>query len=447
MTTPTFSPSSASTKSPQSRRKTAVILCQLGGPDRLESVRPFLFNLFSDRAIISLPNPWRWLLAHYISRARTQKACGIYSLLGGGSPILAQTQAQAAALETYLNGDSATNNSAAATASSNLSTSVTTTNSAAAANSTSFIASPPLMVVESPATTATDHYQVFVAMRYWLPRAAETIAKVEQYNPDRLVILPLYPQFSTTTTASSFAELRHLIDRSDALSAVPVTEIGCHFWHHLFIEAQVTNIIAALQEVAEKYPGQTVRLLFSAHSLPQRVIEAGDPYQEQIEETVAAVMAKLRLSLAGEPSSISNGEKLMGVPEESKIAANGRKTASLSHRHLKIEHNLCYQSRVGTVIKWLQPTLDDAIKQAKNDQRGIIIIPIAFVSEHSETLVEIDIEYRKMAEEAGLPFYLRTQTLQTSPDYIRCLDDLVRNYPDVTPLKPCKMGKKCGCRR
>jgi ferrochelatase len=307
--------------------KTAVILFNLGGPDNQDAVKPFLINLFRDKRIIGIPNPFRWALAHLIGSRRSTTAREIYALLGGGSPLLANTEAQAAALEAQLS-DS----------------------------------------------------RVFIAMRYWHPMARETAKAVADYAPDRIILLPLYPQFSTTTTASS-AEL-WLREIKRAGCAAPTTTLCCYPTENGFISSVAKLTQAAIIEARKT--GEP-RVLFSAHGLPEKIIAKGDPYQWQCEETAKAIAAHL-------PG---------------------------------VEWLNSYQSRVGP-LQWIKPATDDEIRRAGVENRPLVIVPIAFVSEHSETLVELDIEYKHVADEAGVPAYIRVPTASVEPEFIAGLAALVR---------------------
>ncbi|MDF3074412.1 MAG: hemH [Alphaproteobacteria bacterium] len=312
--------------------KTAVVLFNLGGPDSLAAVKPFLFNLFNDPAIIGVPKPIRYLLAKLISSRREKKAQAIYAQMGGRSPILPQTQAQAEALQAALNAQ------------------------------------------------GSDQWRCFIAMRYWNPRAAVTLQEVIQWRPDRVVLLPLYPQFSTTTTGSSLREWRELAEhanfkpRTTAITNYP-TNAG-------WIDA-----VAELARAAVGQAGRQPMVLFSAHGLPQKIVDAGDPYQRQVERTVAALRSRLA--------------------------------------DLNFDSEICYQSRVGP-LKWIGPSTEACILRAAAQKRVIVVVPVAFVSEHSETLVELDIEYRHLAEANGAPGYVRAATVQTQPAFIAELAALAR---------------------
>ncbi len=315
-----------------SQRKIAVVLFNLGGPDRPEAVRPFLFNLFNDKSIIRLPNPFRMVLASLISRRRTPEATKIYDELGGGSPLLPNTVAQAEALQERL---------------SDLGT-----------------------------------VKVVIAMRYWHPMSVEAVEAVQAFDPDEVVLLPLYPQFSTTTTASS---LRVWREAALALDFECPTRVVCCYPVELGLIAGYTQMIRHEYETARSHG--TPRILFSSHGLPESVVRDGDPYQWQCEQTAAAIVDLL--------------------------AIDGLDWVS------------CYQSRVGP-LKWIGPSTDDEISRAGRDGVPVVVVPIAFVSEHSETLVELDIEYRHLAEEEKVPYYGRVPTVGTNAEFIDGLARLVR---------------------
>jgi ferrochelatase len=311
-------------------RKTAVIFFNLGGPDSPQAVQPFLFNLFNDPAIIRLPNPFRWLLAKLISSRRAPVARDIYAKMGGRSPILPQTEAQARALEIVLG----------------------------------------------------DSFRVFIAMRYWHPFSDETVKAVQDWGAERVVLLPLYPQFSTTTTASSFRDWKRAA-QAIGLNA-PTAEIVQYETEAGFIAAQTALLRERLAEAESKGP---VRILFSAHGLPKKIVDAGDPYQTQVQASVTAVL------------------KQLDRPE--------------------LESVICYQSRVGP-LEWIGPATDTEITRAAQEKRVIVVVPIAFVSEHSETLVELDIEYAELAQHNGAAAYIRIPTVGVQPAFIAGLAGLVR---------------------
>ncbi|MEJ0061846.1 MAG: ferrochelatase [Alphaproteobacteria bacterium] len=337
--------------------KIAVVLFNLGGPDSLDAVEPFLRNLFSDPKILRLPWLIRAPLATWIARRRVKTARGIYASIGGASPLLPNTEAQAKALEAAL-GD--------------------------------------LGEVKS-----------FIAMRYWHPRAEETARRVAEFSPDEIILLPLYPQFSTTTTASSYAEWRREAKRAGLTARTRM--ICCYPEEAGFIETMAASIRAAYAEASAH--GRP-RLLFSAHGLPEKIIRAGDPYQAQCERTAAALV------------------RALAIPGLDWVS--------------------CYQSRVGP-LKWIGPATEAEIARAGRDKVPVIVAPVAFVSEHVETLVELDIEYRHLAMQGGAPFYARVPAVSTAPRFIAGLDGLVRAAlaGDKTVCGP--EGKRicarefCGC--
>jgi ferrochelatase len=314
--------------------RTAVVLFNLGGPDSLAAVRPFLTNLFNDPAIIRLPQPLRWLVAQLIARQRAPLAREIYRHLGGASPILANTEAQARALEAELG----------------------------------------------------EGFRVFIAMRYWRPLSSETAAAVKAWAPDRVVLVPLYPQFSTTTTASSVADWRRATARLGLVA--PARLLCCYPDDRGFIGTIAGMLARALDEMPSNKP---VRILLSAHGLPERIVAAGDPYRWQVERTVAAVLAAL-----GQPG---------------------------------LDAVLCFQSRVGP-LAWIKPAIDDEIRRAGAERRPLIVVPIAFVSEHSETLVELDRDYGRLAEASGVPSYRRLPTVGANPLFIAGLAGEVRRLAE-----------------
>jgi len=311
--------------------KIAIILFNLGGPDSLDAVQPFLRNLFSDPAIIGLPKWLRIPLARFISSRRTPKAKKIYEQIGGGSPILGQTEAQARALEDAL----------------------------------------------GQLSGGEHECRGYVCMRYWHPLTEAVVKSVGRFKPDRIVLLPLYPQYSTTTTGSSFAAWKKA-----APFKVPTTEVESYPTEPGFIDASVELVKQGLAEAGDV----PVRVLFSAHGLPEKIVKAGDPYQRQVEESAKAIADKLG----------------------------------------NVDWAICYQSRVGP-LKWIGPSTESEIKRAAADRKSIVLYPLAFVSEHSETLVELDIEYRHVAKEAGVPRYIRVPTVGTHPKFIEGLARLVRD--------------------
>ncbi len=328
-------------------KKLAIVLFNLGGPDGPADVEPFLRNLFSDKAIIGLPAPLRLPLARLIARRRREEATANYAQMGGGSPLKPGTEAQARALE------------------------------------------------EALATRLPDHdSRVFLAMRYWAPFTEETARIVAGWGPAEIVLLPLYPQFSTTTTASSLQ-----VWRSAYAGDATVRAVCCYPDQSGFIDAHVERILSAYDQAGRP---ENTRLLFSAHGIPERLVARGDPYQWQVERTVAAVVERL------------GGEW---------------------------DWRLCYQSRVGP-LKWLGPSTPEAIRQAAADGRNLLVSPIAFVSEHVETLVELDREYADLAHEVGIARYVRVPAIATAPSFITSLADMVAASLDPN----CRTVRTAGAR-
>ncbi len=323
----------------------AVVLFNLGGPDSPAAVKPFLFNLFNDPAIITMRQPFRWLLAKLISTRRAPTAKAIYDKIGGRSPIVPLTQQQADALEKRLG-----------------------------------------------EAEGWDQAKVFVTMRYWHPRAHDVARDVANFDPDQIVLLPLYPQFSTTTTSSSLREWGEAAKA--ARLAAPSASICCYPAEKHFVAAHKDVLAAALATAGE---AENVRVLFSAHGLPKKIAESGDPYAWQVEATVSAVVQMLRAEARGEEAL---GTEALG-------------TEALDWR-------ICYQSRVGP-LEWIGPSTEDEIKRAGAESKTLVVVPIAFVSEHAETLVELDVEYRKLAQEAGVPNYVRVPALGVNDKYIEAL--------------------------
>ncbi len=315
--------------------RVAVVLFNLGGPDGPAAVRPFLFNLFNDPAIIGAPGPIRWLLAQLISRRRAPIAREIYENLGGGSPLLPNTRAQAEALQASLS-----------------------------------------------EKLADREIKVFVSMRYWHPMSDAVARDVAAWRPDKILLLPLYPQFSTTTSGSSVGDWARAARK--ARLDVPTRTVCCWPVQSGFVET-VASLTRTVLEDAGAGSEARPRILFSAHGLPKKIVDKGDPYQWQVEQTCAAIARKLDLAEA--------------------------------------EWVICYQSRVGP-LEWIGPSTDAEITRAGTDKVPVVVVPVAFISEHSETLVELDIEYRHLAVEKGVPAYHRVPTVGVYGHFIEGLADV-----------------------
>ncbi len=326
---------SLSTSGGMQRPRLAVVLFNLGGPDTPAAVRPFLVNLFRDPAILRVPFFIRPLLARIIAYARTKPATANYQILGGGSPLLRLTQEQARALE-----------------------------------------------VELPEFDV----RCFVAMRYWHPFSDAVARDVRDWGPDEVVLLPLYPQYSTTTTGSSLSAWREAAAKADLVT--PVTTLCCYHADPGYISATAEGVRRAYDKALAELDGKVpLRILFSAHGLPETIVKRGDPYQFQVERTVAATV------------------RALAIPG--------------------LDWSVCYQSRA-TPQKWLEPSAEQAIDKAAEDKTAVLVVPIAFVSEHSETLVELDVEYREFAEHKGVPGYFRAPAQNSDTAFIQSLADLVR---------------------
>ncbi len=329
--------------------RVGVLLLNLGGPDKIEDVRPFLYNLFSDPEIIRLPvkilqKPLAWL----ISTLRAKKSQANYLEIGGGSPLRQITEAQAEALEVKLR-------------------------------------------------ELGQDAKIYIGMRYWHPFTEEAIAKIKQDGIEELVILPLYPQFSISTSGSSFRVLEEMWETDTPLQNIKYTLIPSWYNNPQYLRAMV-DLIA--QELDKCDHPESAHVFFSAHGVPVSYVEeAGDPYQKEIEECTRLIMETL-----------------------------GRSN----------KYTLAYQSRVGPV-EWLQPYTEDALKElAAQGIKDLVVVPISFVSEHIETLQEIDMEYREIAEEAGIKNFHRVPALNIHPGFINSLAELVRESLDSPP---CTFGQ------
>jgi protoporphyrin/coproporphyrin ferrochelatase len=317
------------------RPKVAIVLFNLGGPDSPEAVWPFLRNLFSDPAILRVPFFVRFFLARTIARSRWSAAMTNYQLLGGRSPLLETTLAQARAIEAAL---------------------------------------PELEA------------KCFIAMRYWHPFSLEAARAVKAWRPDDVVLLPLYPQYSTTTTGSSLTAWRAAAARIGL--AAPTSALCCYPTNAGFVAATLAPVRSAYEKArAALDPSVPLRILFSAHGLPEAIVRDGDPYRFQIEQTVAAILAAWRRN--------------------------------------DLDWKICYQSRA-TPQKWIEPSTDAEVLRAGRDGAAVLVVPIAFTAEHSETLVELDVEYKELAHRNGVPGYFRVPTQQVDADFIGALADLVR---------------------
>ena len=332
-------------------KKTAIILFNLGGPDNLESVKPFLFNLFNDKAIINLPQPLRWVIAKVISAKRAPVAKIIYSKLGGASPLLINTKKQAIALE---------------------------------------IALSKLLPFEE--------LKCFIAMRYWHPMMEKVVSGVKEWGAGEVILLPLYPQFSVTTSGSSIKAWKTAA--KNANFHVVTRTICCYPTNQGFVESIASRIESKIKSF---HKTNNIRLLFTAHGLPKKIVDSGDPYQWAIEQTALSVV------------------EILGIPS--------------------LDWVICYQSRVGP-LKWIEPYTEDEILRAGEQRKSVIIVPIAFVSEHSETLVELDIEYRELAKQSGVPKYIRIGTVSCDGVFVNGLAEVIVEAKKESPRVLGPKGKR-----
>ncbi|XVN42420.1 MAG: ferrochelatase [Candidatus Rickettsia vulgarisii] len=316
------------------KRKIAIVLLNLGGPNSLEDVKPFLFNLFSDKAIINLPNPFRFIFAKFISNIRKKKSQKLYSLIGNKSPILQETESQ------------------------------------------------KLVLTEKLKEILNEDFEIFISMRYSSPNSKEVVKQVIEYNPSEIFLVPLYPQFSSTTTKSSVDNFISTYKSYKSTSIPRFKTLCCYPYEDDFITAHVMLINQSLEKLKNR---QNYCILFSAHSLPQKVIEVGDPYQWQVEKTVENILLKLNIK--------------------------------------DLDYKIIYQSKIGP-LKWLEPRTEEEIEKAGIDNKSIIIVPIAFVSEHVETLVELDIDYLNIANKYVVE-YIRVPALGVNKWFIASLAKMV----------------------
>ena len=339
--------------------KKAVVLFNLGGPDKLENVEPFLFNLFNDKAILNLPGFFRYPLAKLIANRRAPIAKKIYKELGGSSPILHLTQEQASALELKLNKDD-----------------------------------------------GFSEYKCFIVMRCWHPRADNVINEVINYNPKEIILMPLYPQYSAATSGSSIKEWNDICEKNSF--KVKTSTVCCYPTDKNFIQAHKNEIMKKIKNL------ENFKLIFSAHGLPEKNIKKGDPYQWQVEQSVNKIVEAIDFE--------------------------------------NLDWVLSYQSRVGP-LKWIGPSTEDIIVENSKLGKHIVLVPIAFVSEHSETLVELDIEYKALADKNGCKNYSRVPALGTNENYIKAISNLIIHKQDYSfngelfpPEIQCpNQFKKCPC--
>lgn len=311
--------------------KYAVIILNMGGPDSLDAVRPFLFNLFSDRDIFKIPIGQK-IFARILSAQRTPKVSENYRQIGGKSPLNEWTEVQRLMLETALR-------------------------------------------------KLLPEIRVYTAMRYWHPTIKTVAENLSTNNFDKIILLPLYPHYSITTTGSAFNEWKRFFKGESAR----LKYVYAFFDNHQYISAINERIDESLMRFPENVRGE-VQILFSAHGTPERLVKSGDPYKEQIEATIGHVM----------------------------------KARNFSH-----EHHVCFQSKVGP-LKWLEPSTHEMIEElAAKKKKQLLLVPVSFVSDHIETLFELDIEYRAIADKLGIDNYVVMKGLNDSKSFIEALKEIV----------------------
>ena len=324
------------------QNKTAVVIYNLGGPNNKDDIESFLFNLFYDKNIIRLPNPLRFFIAKLITKLRKKEAIKNYEYLGGKSPLLRNTIRQRDALANKLN---------------------------------------------------KEKYKVFVSMNFCCPMPSDTIQEIEKFQPANIILIPLYPQFSTTTTWSFLEKWKESYRKSSLLCKQKI--VCCYFSQKEFVLAYA-NI---LKKVYTTYQQKNIipYIVFVAHGLPNKIIKSGDPYQWQVQKTVKLIL---------ESTNITD-----------------------------IDYILAYQSRVGPV-SWIKPYADEVIIKMAKQKKDIIVVPVSFVSEHVETLVELDIEYKNLAYKYGARTYYRTETVSVDNTFIEGLKNIVINQGSQTRSCP-----------
>lgn len=316
-------------------KPTALILLNMGGPDSLEAVEPFLYNLFSDRELIQLPagallqKPFARLISHF----RAKKVVENYRAIGGKSPLLEWTRKQAQGIARQLG----------------------------------------------------SHVAPYVIMRYWQPRAEEVLSEIKAAGIESAVVLSMYPHYTGATTGSSVNDFKRTVDQVYPELEYQLIE-EWYSWPG-YLDALAQRVVEGLDSFHELMRDE-VQILFSAHALPQKFIDRGDPYQQQVETTAAGVMQRVGY----------------------------------------YDWSIAYQSRSGPV-KWMEPGTEEAIQGlAAAGHRALLMVPISFVSDHIETLEEIDIEYRDLATEAGIVHFCRAPSLNDHTDFLSAMADLVREH-------------------
>lgn len=337
--------------------KHAVVICNLGGPASISELRTFLFNLFSDKRILPVNKVLRFFLAKFISRVRYKKSAECYAKIGGKSPILEETAKQVVLMEQKLK-----------------------------------------------ELNKKDDFKVFMYMRHSFPKLQNIVNDINEFNPVKITLLPLYPHFSFSTTLSAFDEWDEI--SSKYWNGINVQEICCYFDDPDFIDVHSNLILKCYNEVLKTKP--KVRVIFSAHSIPLSFIENGDPYQKQINKSVQLILSSIKIK--------------------------------------DLDYSISYQSKIGPV-KWLEPSTNEEILKAIKDNVPILVVPISFVSENLESLYELDILYKNIMPNG---MFFRVPTLGDSEDFISLLVKMVSSDECVRYRKPnsvcakncneCKLG-------
>lgn len=351
----TFEETIAGFGSTMAEEKVGVLLLNLGGPDTLQDVQPFLYNLFADPDIIRLPRLFRFLqrpLAQLISVVRAPKSKEGYAAIGGGSPLRRITDEQAHALKMALKKKKLDVN-------------------------------------------------VYVGMRYWHPFTEEAVQQIKKDNITKLVILPLYPQYSISTSGSSIRVLQNIFREDAYFAGMPVSIIEYWYQREGYVKS-MSDLIE--QELSNFTNPEEVMIFFSAHGVPVSYIEdAGDPYRDQMEDCISLIMDELK------------------------------------SRGIVNQHTLAYQSRVGPV-QWLKPYTDEVIVElGQKGVKSLLAVPVSFVSEHIETLEEIDMEYRELALESGIENWGRVPALGCKSSFISDLADaVIEALPSASAISTAK---------
>ena len=320
--------------------KNGVLLLNLGGPETLADVRPFLYKLFSDPEIIRIKNPlFRHLLAWIISRGREKKSQNLYRQIGGGSPLRKITESQAVALQTML-------------------------------------------------TVKGTPTRVYVGMLCGSPSIEEAFNNITMDGIERLTLLPLFPQYSGTTTGACFCRIRTLVERLKLSGKIELSFVEDWYKNPLYIDAMTDMIAEGLERFPKrKRPG--VHILYSAHSLPERYVRKGDPYLNRTRECISLINDRLN-------------ERFDYI----------------------VDYSLSFQSKVGPV-KWLEPSTESVLRtMAQRRVRNILAVPVSFVSDHIETLYELDIAYKNLADDLGIMRFHRAWSLNVQPKFIEALADI-----------------------